>query len=106
MPTVIFIESNETEHRVEAEPGCSLMQVAMDNFIPGIYGECGGACSCATCHVYVDPAWQDRLPPRSSDESFMLEGAPGVDERSRLGCQLKINEDLEGLLVRIPVTQG
>lgn len=106
MPTVIFIESNETEHRVEAEPGCSLMQVAMDNFIPGIYGECGGACSCATCHVYVDPAWQDRLPPRSSDESFMLEGAPGVDERSRLGCQLKVNEDWEGLLVRIPATQG
>jgi len=106
MPTVIFIESNEMEHRVEAEAGCSLMQVAMDNFVPGIYGECGGACSCATCHVYVDPAWEHCLPPRSSDESFMLEGAPEVNERSRLCCQLKMREEWGGLVLRIPATQG
>lgn len=106
MPTIIFIESDETVHSVDAEAGRSLMQIAMDNLVPGIYGECGGACSCATCHVYIDPAWGDRLPPRSSDESFMLEGAPDVNEHSRLSCQLKMSEEWEGLVLRIPVSQG
>ncbi|MCY1462073.1 hypothetical protein D9M71_798070 [compost metagenome] len=82
------------------------MQIAVDNMVPGIDGECGGACSCATCHVYVDPAWQERLPPRSGDETFMLEGASAVGESSRLSCQLKMREEWDGLVLRIPATQG
>lgn len=106
MPKVIFIESSDVVHSVEAELGRSLMQIAVDNLVPGIDGECGGACSCATCHVYVDPAWQSRLPARSSDESFMLEGAVDVNDSSRLGCQLKMREEWDGLVLRIPLNQG
>lgn len=106
MPKVIFIESSEVVHCVEAEPGRSLMQIAVDNMVPGIDGECGGACSCATCHVYVDPAWQPHLPPCSSDESFMLEGATEVNANSRLGCQLKMREEWDGLVIRIPSSQS
>ncbi|PMX27445.1 MULTISPECIES: 2Fe-2S iron-sulfur cluster-binding protein [unclassified Pseudomonas] len=106
MSKVIFIESNDTVHSVDAESGRSLMQIAQDNLMPGIYGECGGACSCATCHVYVDPAWEGRLPPRSSDETLMLEGAVHVNEHSRLCCQLTMRDEWEGLVLRIPVSQG
>lgn len=106
MPKVIFIESSNVEHCVEAQTGRSLMQIAVDNMIPGVDGECGGACSCATCHLYVDPAWQSRLPARSSDEAFMLEGATEVNESSRLGCQLKMREEWDGLVLRIPLSQG
>ncbi|SDY54619.1 2Fe-2S iron-sulfur cluster-binding protein [Pseudomonas sp. NFACC08-1] len=106
MPKVVFIEHSDVVHSVEAETGRSLMQIAVDNLVPGIDGECGGACSCATCHVYVDPAWQSLLPARSSDETFMLEGAFEVNESSRLGCQLKMCEEWDGLVVRIPVSQG
>ncbi len=106
MAKVIFIESGNTEHVVDAEPGRSLMQIAVDNAVPGIYGECGGACSCATCHVYVDPQWQDRLPARTSDETFMLEGAYEPHEESRLCCQVKMREELDGLVLRIPLSQG
>ncbi|MCY1262339.1 Ferredoxin-6 [compost metagenome] len=106
MPKVIFIESSDVQHSVDAPAGRSLMQVAVDNMVPGIDGECGGACSCATCHVYVDPEWQARLPPRSGDETFMLEGAAEVTEHSRLSCQLKMREEWDGLVLRIPATQG
>ena len=106
MAKVIFIESSNAEHCVEAESGRTLMQIAVDNMVPGIYGECGGACSCATCHVYVDPEWQARLPARSSDEAFMLEGAQEPNEHSRLCCQVKMYEELDGLVLRIPLSQG
>ena len=106
MPTVIFTHSDGSVHGVEAEPGRSLMQIAVDNLVPGIDGECGGACSCATCHIKVEPAWHDRLPPRSSDEVFMLEGAQDVDDNSRLSCQLKMREEWEGLVLHIPALQG
>lgn len=106
MTKITFIESNNAEHSVEARIGRSLMQVAVDNMIPGVDGECGGACSCATCHLYIDEAWAAKLPPASSDERFMLEGAEAVTERSRLGCQLKVREEWDGLVVRIPAVQG
>lgn len=106
MAKVIFIESSDVVHSVDADAGRSLMQIAVDNMVPGIYGECGGACSCATCHVYVDPEWQGRLPAISTDESFMLEGAMDVTENSRLCCQLKMRDELDGLILRIPVSQG
>jgi 2Fe-2S ferredoxin len=106
MAKVIFIESDNTEHIVEAEPGRSLMQIAVDNAVPGIFGECGGACSCATCHVYVEAEWQACLPARSSDEAFMLEGAYEPNEQSRLCCQMKMREEFDGMVLRIPVSQG
>lgn len=106
MAKVTFIENSNTEHSVEAEPGRSLMQIAVDNMVPGIYGECGGACSCATCHVYVAPEWLARLPAKSSDEAFMLDGAFEPNEHSRLCCQVKMREELDGMVLRIPVSQG
>ncbi|MFT4256911.1 MAG: 2Fe-2S iron-sulfur cluster-binding protein [Pseudoxanthomonas sp.] len=105
MPTVTYIESNGTRHEVEVETGQNLMQAALDNLIPGIIGDCGGVCSCATCHLFVDVAWRERLPPRGTDETLLLEGVPEVREESRLGCQIRVREDLDGLVVYLPVEQ-
>jgi len=81
------------------------MQIAKDNLVPGVLGDCGGLCSCATCHVHVDADWHTRLPPRSKDEELLLDGIPGVDERSRLSCQIQMHDDYEGLVVHIPEEQ-
>lgn len=88
--------------RVDAQPGISLMQLALSHGVPGIVGECGGVMSCATCHVHVDAAWYDRLPPPKQGESDMLEFADDRSVTSRLGCQIKVRDDLDGLIVRIP----
>jgi 2Fe-2S ferredoxin len=106
VPKVTFIEFNGTEHVVDAEPGTSLMQIATDNLVPGILAECGGACSCATCHAYIDAAWVDRLPPRTEDESCMLEGALDTQPNSRLCCQVKMQAEWDGLTVRLPEHQA
>jgi len=106
MQEIVFIESGGTEHRVEAEPGLSLMQIAVNNMVPGIVADCGGACSCATCHAYIDPAWLERLPPRSEDEAMMLEGVLEPRENSRLCCQLKMRPEWDGLVLQVPATQG
>lgn len=105
MPTVTFIEIDGTRHVVDVDVGQNLMQAALDNLIPGIIGDCGGVCSCATCHVFVDPAWQDLLPARSNDESLLLEGVPDVREESRLGCQIRMQPAFDGLVVSIPEEQ-
>jgi 2Fe-2S ferredoxin len=78
------------------------MQIAVDHLLPGITGDCGGCCSCATCHVYVDDAWRERLPPASDEETMMLEGAVDVRPESRLGCQIRLTEELDGLVLRLP----
>jgi len=88
--------------RVEAEPGISLMQLALANNVPGIIGECGGVMSCATCHVHVDMAWYERLPPPKSGENDMLEFADDRNGTSRLGCQIKVRNEFDGLIVRVP----
>lgn len=105
MPTVTYIESDGTRHDVEVESGQNLMQAALDNLVPGILGDCGGVCSCATCHLYVDAAWRDRLPPRGDDERFLLEGVPDACEDSRLGCQIRVSDELDGLVLRLPEEQ-
>lgn len=105
MPKVTYIEHNGTEHTVDAAVGKSLMQVAVDNMVPGILADCGGTCSCATCHAYIPPEWIDKLPEKGSDEAFMLEGALDVAPSSRLTCQLTMTEDLDGLVLRLPVSQ-
>ncbi|WBY03070.1 2Fe-2S iron-sulfur cluster-binding protein [Ramlibacter tataouinensis] len=105
MPTVHFIDPQGAEHAVDAPVGKSLMQAALDHSVPGILGDCGGACSCATCHGYVDPAFLDRLPPRSETEVFMLEGVPDLRDNSRLCCQIRMNAELAGIRVQLPDEQ-
>ncbi|HSW13995.1 MAG TPA: 2Fe-2S iron-sulfur cluster-binding protein [Solimonas sp.] len=106
MPTITYIEHNGREHSVEVPEGASLMQGAVDNLVPGILGDCGGSCTCATCHAYVDEAWVQRLPVPSGDEEMMLDAVIDRAARSRLCCQLKVAADWEGLVVRLPETQA
>src|SRR5438270_8649564 len=105
MPVVTYVEHSGREHRVQLEPGLSLMQGAVSNNLPGIDADCGGACACATCHVYVDPAWLPKLPARQEMEEQMLDFAQEVKPNSRLSCQIKVIPELDGLIVRTPKTQ-
>jgi 2Fe-2S ferredoxin len=106
MPKITYIEHNGTEHVVDVPVGLTVMEGARDNGIPGIEADCGGACACSTCHVYVDPDWFDRLPPIEPMEEDMLDFAFKPDpNRSRLTCQLKVTEALEGLIVEMPEKQ-
>ena len=102
MPTITYIAPDGAERRIEAANGISLMQLALSNGVPGIIGECGGVMSCATCHVYVDEAWYERLAPPQQAERDMLEFADDPTEFSRLGCQIKVRDELNGLIVRVP----
>ena len=105
MPIITYIEHGGTQHRVTVDEGMSLMEGAITNGVPGIDGDCGGACACATCHIYIDPAWIGRLETRSETETDMLELAEGVTEASRLACQIKAANHLDGLTVRLPESQ-
>jgi ferredoxin, 2Fe-2S len=106
MTKITYIEHNGKRHDVEVPVGMTVMEGARDNNIPGIDADCGGACACSTCHVYVDAAWVDRLPPRDPMEEDMLDFAWQPDpETSRLTCQIKVTEDLDGLVVRMPEKQ-
>ena len=106
MAKITYIEFNGTPHEVEVPTGLTVMEGARDNGIPGIEADCGGACACSTCHVYVDPGWVDRLPPKEPMEEDMLDFAYEPDpERSRLTCQIKVTDDLDGLVVRMPEKQ-
>ncbi len=105
MPKVTFIEHNGKEHTVEAANGLTVMEAAVKNLVPGIDADCGGACACATCHVYVDPAFADRTGEKSDMEQTMLDFANEVTDQSRLSCQIKLSDDLDGLVVRLPASQ-
>jgi len=105
MTQVTFIDPAGTEHQVEIENGTSLMQGAMDNGIDGIIAECGGACSCATCHCYVDEAWVAKVGEPSDIEKDMLECVLDPQPNSRLSCQIIIDDSLAGLVVTVPETQ-
>lgn len=105
MPELIYIETNGTTHRVNAAPGQNLMQVALRNMVPGILGDCGGICSCATCHVMIDDAWLKRLPAMSETESFLIEGVPDAQPGSRLSCQVKVTDSIDGMVIRVPAEQ-
>jgi ferredoxin, 2Fe-2S len=105
MPKVIYVEHSGTEHVVQAKPGQSVMEAAVKNNVPGIDADCGGACACATCHVYVEDTWKEKVGGISETEAAMLEFAPGVDSSSRLSCQIRVTEDLDGLIVRLPQSQ-
>lgn len=105
MIKVTYIEFNGTERTVQVEEGMSLMEAAVTNLVPGIDGDCGGVCACATCHVHVDPAWIDKLPAMESLEDAMLNLAEGRDAHSRLACQIKAVTDLDGIVLRTPIGQ-
>jgi 2Fe-2S ferredoxin len=105
MPRVTYVESNGTEHAVDVVNGLSLMEGAINNLVPGIDADCGGACACATCHIYVDPDWQTKTGERTEMEDTMLDFAEGIEETSRLACQIKVTDDLDGLRVRLPDAQ-
>lgn len=106
MAKITYIEWNGTRHEVEVRPGMTVMEGARDNGIPGIEADCGGACACSTCHVYVAPEWVDRLPPKDPMEADMLDFAYHPDpERSRLTCQLKVSDAVDGLVVQMPEKQ-
>ena len=105
MPKIVFVEHNGTEHQVEAETGQSVMQTAVNNLVTGILGDCGGSCSCATCHGYIDEAWRAKLPPRTEPEELMLEGAMNVKDSSRLTCQITVTPELDGLVIHLPESQ-
>jgi 2Fe-2S ferredoxin len=105
MATITYIEFNGTPHTVEVKDGVSVMKAAINNNIPGIVAECGGACACATCHIYVDEQWMDKLPPMENIERDMLDFASGVQTNSRLSCRLTAGPELEGLVVKMPESQ-
>jgi len=105
MGKIIFVEFDGTEHEVEGKVGQSIMEAAIKVDVPGIDADCGGACSCATCHVYVDPDWIGKTGPATPRERSMLDFAEGVEENSRLSCQIPFTDELDGLRVRMPESQ-
>ena len=105
MAKVTYIQFDGTETAVEVRNGLSVMEGAIKNNIPGIDADCGGACACATCHVYVDAAWEDKTGEKSAMEESMLDFAENVEPNSRLSCQIKVSDTLDGLVVRMPESQ-
>ena len=106
MPIIIFIEPDGTRRKVEAQAGQSVMEAAVQNGVKGVDADCGGACSCATCHGYVDEAWHGRIEPAEPVELEMLDFAYMRAQGSRLTCQIKVNDRMEGLLIRLPEAQA
>jgi len=106
MPIITYVSSSEISRKIDAPSGMSVMQAALNHRVEGILGECGGNCMCATCHVYVDPSFLDRIPPAKDNEKFMLSiAAEGPEKNSRLSCQIKMTEELDGIVVRLPGKQ-
>jgi ferredoxin, 2Fe-2S len=105
MAKIIFEEPGGNEREVEIANGMSIMEGALRNGVAGIDADCGGACSCATCMVYVADEWRDRLPPVDTTEKAMLEFCPHVDASSRLTCQITVVDSLDGLRLKVPPSQ-
>ena len=105
MPKIKYISHDGAEHEVDADIGSTVMETAVKNMVPGIEAECGGACACATCHVYVDQAWTETVGKPEAMEEDMLDFAYEVQPNSRLSCQISVSENLDGLIVRTPERQ-
>ncbi|WP_120633625.1 2Fe-2S iron-sulfur cluster-binding protein [Ruegeria sp. EL01] len=106
MARITYYEHDGTQHDVQVADGMTLMEGARDHNLSGIEADCGGACACSTCHVYVDAAWVDKLPAKDAMEEDMLDFAWKPDPiRSRLTCQIKVTKELEGLIVHLPERQ-
>ena len=106
MPKIIFTKSTGETKTIEAENGLSVMEVAVQNDVPEITADCGGAMCCATCHVYVKEEWLDKLPKKEDGEEDMLDMAFEPKKNSRLSCQIIVSEELDGLTISIPSKQG
>lgn len=106
MPKITYIEPNGERIEADAENGSTVMETAILNGVPGIVAECGGACSCATCHVYIDDAWTTVVGGPSPMEEDMLDFAFEVKPTSRLSCQIKVRDAIDGLVVAVPTRQG
>jgi ferredoxin, 2Fe-2S len=105
MPKVTFIGFTGGAHTVEVPVGTTLMRAATDNRVPGIDGDCGGNCACATCHLYIDAAWSDRVGIRAASEVEMLNLVAELRDTSRLACQITVTDELNGLVVNLPEAQ-
>jgi len=105
MAKITYIEADGEEHVVDVEPGKDLMHAATAGGVLGIIGDCDGNMLCATCHVYVDPAWEDKVGEKSETEEMMLEEVFDAQPNSRLSCQLTASEELDGLVLRLPERQ-
>jgi len=101
LPTINFTDCNGIHHAIEVDNTTSLMEAAFDEGLPGMAAECGGACSCATCHVYVDPEWYDKLDPVDELEDYMLDVAYERKDNSRLACQIVMTDELDGIELEI-----
>lgn len=106
MTRIIYIESNGGVHETDVPAGLSVMEGAIQNNVPGIDADCGGACACATCHVYVDETWTGRTGTPNPTEDSMLDFVQERTDRSRLSCQIRIDDALDGLIVHLPETQS
>lgn len=107
MPQITYIAADGTRNAIDVPVGNSVMEGARNSGIEGIVAECGGACACSTCHVHVATDWIDRLPAKTEMEEDMLDFAPGMDpQTSRLSCQLRVTDDMNGLVVTIPEEQA
>ena len=106
MARIIFIQPDGSRREIDAPLGITLMEAARQHGVQGVIAQCGGACACATCHVYVDPAWLPRLEPREDMEEAMLENAWQPHNNSRLSCQIHITAALDGLQVTVPAHQA
>ncbi|MEM9437053.1 MAG: 2Fe-2S iron-sulfur cluster-binding protein [Pseudomonadota bacterium] len=106
MAKIVYVEPSGTQHEVDVPAGRTLMEGARQGNVPGIDADCGGACACSTCHVYVDGAWVERLPPADELEEDMLDFAYAPEPgRSRLTCQITVTDELDGLKVELPERQ-
>ena len=106
MSKITYIESSGKSHTVDVKNGLTVMEGAIQNDIPGIDADCGGGMSCATCHVYVKENWFDKMPKKEDGEDDMLDMAFEPNKFSRLGCQITVTDDLDGLVVKMPSKQG
>ena len=106
MTKLTIVAFDGTRYDLDAANGSTVMENAVRNSVPGVEAECGGACACATCHVYVDDTWAARVGPPSPMEEDMLDFAYEVKPTSRLSCQIKVTEDLDGLVVNVPERQA
>ena len=105
MAKITYIQADGSSQAVDAQPGVTVMEAAKLNSIGGIEAECGGACACATCHVYIDGAWTAKVGKAGDMEEDMLDFAFDVREESRLSCQIKVTAELDGLVVKVPEKQ-
>lgn len=105
MPSVTYIEANGNQQEINVQIGTTLMQAAVDNMVEGIVAECGGSCSCATCHCYIEESWVDKVDAASEMENDLLTCVAEPKGNSRLSCQVVVTSELDGLVVHLPTTQ-